>query len=325
MNIVTPIPTTIVFNTANVNTESARRDNVLRETIPQSAGAENSAAESGLGSESDRVKTPGQQNPLTYERPQVNNNAQSAEGQGSGELNKDNGEDPSAGKQDAEARQQEQAEQREIEELEKRDREVRAHEQAHASAGGQYAGSPKYEFESGPDGRQYAVGGEVSIDVSPEKDPQDTIRKMQQVKAAALAPAEPSPQDLRVASEATQKATEARSDIIKEQREQSQQAVKQSYEETTGETISATGSSQQQDNPLAPSLDEIVKGIGSGSPVRTLEEDPVAEAAGLESPAETQRTLREDRDSQILKRVGVIENFYQNVSQPRSFAIQQSA
>ncbi len=104
-------------------------------------------------------------------------------------------------------------EQKEVKTLKDRDREVRVHEQAHAAVGGQYAGSPSYEFETGPDGKRYAVGGEVSIDVSEEENPEDTIQKMQIVRAAALAPAEPSTQDLKVAAEATQKESKARSEV----------------------------------------------------------------------------------------------------------------
>ena len=85
-----------------------------------------------------------------------------------------------------------------------RDREVRNHEEAHAAVGGQYAGAPSYEFAVGPDGRRYAVAGSVAIDVSPVRgDPEATIDKMEIVKAAALAPAEPSGQDRRVAAQAT--------------------------------------------------------------------------------------------------------------------------
>ena len=222
MNIVTPIPTAIVFSNANVNTESARRDNVLRETIPQTSNTENSEAKSALGSESDKVRTPSQQPaPLVYERPQSNPNA-SSQGLGSDTL-PDNAEGESAGKESAEEQQKQQqqlSEQQEIESLKQRDQEVRAHEQAHAAVGGQYAGSPQYEFQTGPDGRRYAVGGEVSIDIAEEPTAEQTLRKMQQVKAAALAPAEPSPQDLRVATEATQKAFEARSEITEQRRDE---------------------------------------------------------------------------------------------------------
>jgi hypothetical protein len=52
-----------------------------------------------------------------------------------------------------------------LKELLARDAEVKAHEQAHLAAAGPYAnGAPTFEFQTVPDGRQYAVGGEVSID-----------------------------------------------------------------------------------------------------------------------------------------------------------------
>jgi hypothetical protein len=111
---------------------------------------------------------------------------------------------------------QEKADKEKIQELKDRDQEVRIHEQAHAAVGGQYAGAPSYEFETGPDGNRYAVGGEVSIDVSEEKEPEDTISKMQVVRAAALAPAEPSAQDYKVAAEASQKEQSARAQVAKQ-------------------------------------------------------------------------------------------------------------
>ena len=87
-----------------------------------------------------------------------------------------------------------------INRLSARDREVRAHEEAHARVGGAYAGQPSYTFQTGPDGKRYAVGGEVPIDVAPVSgDPEATIEKMRIVKAAALAPAEPSAADRQVA------------------------------------------------------------------------------------------------------------------------------
>jgi hypothetical protein len=118
-----------------------------------------------------------------------------------------------SGGEGKQAQELEKAEFKEIQDLKKRDSEVRAHEQAHAAVGGQYAGAPSYEYENGPDGKRYAVGGEVSIDVSTESEPEDTISKMQIVRAAALAPAEPSAQDLKVAAEATQKEQSARAEV----------------------------------------------------------------------------------------------------------------
>ena len=113
-------------------------------------------------------------------------------------------------------------EEEEVRRLAARDTEVRAHENAHKAAAGRHArGGPKYEFERGPDGRRYAVGGEVSIDTSPvPNDPDATILKMQQVRRAALAPAEPSSQDRRVASEASQTEMRARSEKLEAKREE---------------------------------------------------------------------------------------------------------
>jgi hypothetical protein len=104
-----------------------------------------------------------------------------------------------------------------VEQLKKRDTEVRAHEQAHLSAAGSFArGGAKFTYQTGPDGRAYAVGGEVDIDTTPvPDDPQATILKMETVRAAALAPASPSAQDEAVADRATQKIEQARAESTK--------------------------------------------------------------------------------------------------------------
>ena len=109
-----------------------------------------------------------------------------------------------------------------VDELEKRDREVRQHEQAHLAAAGPYArGGASYTYQSGPDGKRYAVGGEVQIDTAPvPNDPQATISKMQVVRRAALAPAEPSGQDRKVAAEASQKEQQARAELTAKRREE---------------------------------------------------------------------------------------------------------
>lgn len=109
-------------------------------------------------------------------------------------------------------------EQKQVEELKARDTEVRAHEQAHIAAGGSYVrGGAKYDYQTGPDGKKYAVGGEVSIDTSAvEGDPQATINKAQVILKAALAPAEPSGQDKAVASQARQMMASARKELMSE-------------------------------------------------------------------------------------------------------------
>jgi hypothetical protein len=109
-----------------------------------------------------------------------------------------------------------------IRQLSQRDSVVRAHEQAHSSVGGQYAGSAQYSYQRGPDGVSYAVGGEVPIDVGAiSGDPRATLEKMQIVQRAALAPADPSTQDRRVAALASQQANQARAEIVSNSRESS--------------------------------------------------------------------------------------------------------
>jgi hypothetical protein len=113
---------------------------------------------------------------------------------------------------------------REVNELKKRDKEVKAHETAHVAAGGAYVrGGASFEYQVGPDGKKYAVGGEVSIDTSAVAgDPQATIRKMQVVKAAALAPAQPSGADRAIAAKASMEAGKAQAEQVKSRQEASQ-------------------------------------------------------------------------------------------------------
>lgn len=110
-----------------------------------------------------------------------------------------------------------QIEQKITSDLAQRDREVRAHEQAHAAVGGAHAGSPSYSYTKGPDGRLYATEGSVQIDTAPvEGDPQATLEKAEQVARAALAVSEPSPADRQVAAQAQAMANEARAELAKE-------------------------------------------------------------------------------------------------------------
>ena len=112
-------------------------------------------------------------------------------------------------------------EEAEVRKLSQRDQEVKAHEQAHVAASGGLAGAPKYEYQTGPDGRQYAVGGEVSISRSGSSNPDQAIMEAEAVKRGALAPAQPSSQDRAVAARAeadirqlqTKKAQEGREEV----------------------------------------------------------------------------------------------------------------
>ena len=159
--------------------------------------------------------------------------------------------------------QQQARQQQQITELASRDREVRSHEQAHAAVGGSYAGAPTYSFKRGPDGQTYAVGGEVSIDVSPiPNDPAATLRKMEVVQQAALAPAEPSAQDLRVAAQAQVLAAQARSELAALQREEvaaaaaerKAEAQAREEQEPAEQEEPAASEVQQQSFDLTPNL-----------------------------------------------------------------------
>lgn len=105
--------------------------------------------------------------------------------------------------------------------LKARDLEVRTHEQAHQAVGGRYASAPTYEYERGPDGTNYAVSGEVAIQLPNQSaSAQEVIRQADQVIRAALAPAEPSAQDRQVAAQATQAKVEATQRLQEEQQQQ---------------------------------------------------------------------------------------------------------
>jgi hypothetical protein len=108
-----------------------------------------------------------------------------------------------------------------VQDLKAEEQKVKAHEMAHKAAGGEYAGAIRYQYTTGPDGQAYIVGGEVSIDVSEGKTPEETLRKMEQVKMAAMAPADPSSQDYSVASAATRIEQQARYELMKANYEKS--------------------------------------------------------------------------------------------------------
>ncbi|WP_052501391.1 putative metalloprotease CJM1_0395 family protein [Thiomicrospira microaerophila] len=135
----------------------------------------------------------------------------------------DNPEQASAPTKEQEEKQQQQALEQVIAQLKSRDQEVRTHEQAHLAAAGPYArGGISYDYQTGPDGQKYAVGGSVGIDTSPVSgDPEATIQKMMVVQRAALAPAQPSAQDFKVASQASQMQAQARAELQAERMEDS--------------------------------------------------------------------------------------------------------
>ena len=118
-----------------------------------------------------------------------------------------------------------------VSELKSIDSEVRLHEQAHlAPAGGLAMGGANFTYQTGPDNRRYAVGGEVQINAGPGRTPEETLRRAQIIRAAALAPAQPSSQDRAVAASAGQMEQEARAEIA--QRAATAKKLAQSYGST---------------------------------------------------------------------------------------------
>lgn len=113
------------------------------------------------------------------------------------------------------------SEQRVLEQLKARDREVRAHEQAHLSAAGNLATSgASFSYQRGPDGQRYAIGGEVGISSARVPgDPEATIQRAQQIRRAALAPANPSQQDRSVAAQASATLQQAQAELAQQRAE----------------------------------------------------------------------------------------------------------
>jgi len=98
-----------------------------------------------------------------------------------------------------------------------RDREVRLHEAQHQAAAGSLAvGGPQFTYQTGPDGKLYAVGGEVKMSFAAGQTPEETISRAVQMRAAATAPANPSGPDLAVAAQAAAMETQARQELLKE-------------------------------------------------------------------------------------------------------------
>ena len=106
--------------------------------------------------------------------------------------------------------------------LQARDSEVKAHEAAHQAAGGGMTGAASYTYQQGPDGKMYAIGGEVSISTQGGSTPEETIAKARQIAASAMAPGSPSGQDFAVATSAKMMEMKAQQQLTKEKQEEIQ-------------------------------------------------------------------------------------------------------
>ncbi|MBV1787007.1 hypothetical protein KQ940_02960 [Marinobacterium sp. D7] len=202
--------------------------------------------------------------------------------------------------------------QQEIEKLAARDREVRAHERAHQSAAGGLAGGASFTYQRGPDGKQYAIGGEVSIAApTASGDPEADLEKAQIVLRAALAPADPSGQDLKVAAAARALASEAQVELATQSNDtESDGRVQQEDSPAAAEAKASVGFTPAPDRSSVEQASQPdVAAIQSSVPDRpTAEEAPstieayeqrLAESEERRADFEEQQREREQRAEQL--------------------------
>ncbi|EAJ6872045.1 hypothetical protein FGY55_07670 [Campylobacter coli] len=133
-----------------------------------------------------------------------------------------------------------------LRELQSIDRNVKAHEAAHQAAGGGLAGAASFSYTRGPDNQMYAVAGEVPIRMQEGRTPEETIANARQVAAAAMAPADPSPQDYKVAANAAKMEFDARAEATKLK---AQEAKEKKEEEEEKQESSDKNNQDSKDNP----------------------------------------------------------------------------
>ncbi len=317
----------VSINTANPPTEMARRDAVRRDLfVPITESEKTSPDKPAVSDERSRAANSQPAVTLYDAKGKETETQQAIEGRGERQSNDQQNNDADgqreqssqqetkqqaaeqqqAKRQQAEQENVEQQEQQQIEQLKSRDQEVKAHEQAHAAVGGRYAGAPSYSYELGPDGKQYAVGGEVQIDISPVPgDPQATVQKMQQVRAAALAPAEPSAADRRIAAEASQRQIQAQAEVV----QQTSAVVSNSQAEP------AQSVQQDSNTDVSENGEATVGRVFAGPQVQTDISYKVNDDAGGAIVFPQRDTLADT--AQMALRRNVIAGFYQRATEPQ--------
>ncbi|GLX86261.1 hypothetical protein tloyanaT_25140 [Thalassotalea loyana] len=303
MNITPQVNQLPLATVVNPQTDSLRRENVQREVITQPSAINPSLAEQKVAGDKDKARTPGQLNEQVNFAQLEKNAAQAKATINSQEEQADQNPEQSAQQRNNESQAEEQveptkeqlAEQKIIEQMKMRDREVRIHEQAHDAVGGSYTGAPSYTYQTGPDGKRYVVDGEVSVDLSKiANDPQATIVKMRKVYSAALAPAEPSAQDRRVASKASRAIIEAQAELRAEK----------------------TGMSEAKSSSVGPttaSLDELPTNdqdelFTESSNNQSKDFDQL-----INETLASQESIAPSQDTLFSQRANVIGSFYANV------------
>ena len=315
MNITPHTASLPLATVVNQPTEVLRRENHQREIITQVPATHPALAEKGVASDKERARTPAQTNEqvdfANLRRQAESDSTSISEQKGSQQDNPDsnnNQEDKSAITQqenpqdtpdnDSKKSKEDRHNEILISQLAQRDKEVRAHELAHASTGGSATGSPSYSFEVGPDGKKYAVSGEVSVDLSTiPGDPQATISKMQKVHAAALAPASPSSQDTQVAASAAQKILAAQSELLAMKKDKSSEANTSSSQAVSARSTFHNDNHRDSHSDSSDAFDVLINQTLASQEVIAPSKDD-----NLQSQEVQQRSQR-------------IESYYFNVSQ----------
>jgi hypothetical protein len=313
MNITPQTHTLSIPTAVNPQTDNLRRENNIREVIAKPAAAAQSSGEKGVASDKERGRSPAQNNEhIDFKSISKQAELEAKTISGESDRQNDSSDEQTSAEEflekkataDTEAEEGEAlekapdgtldpnsqkafAEQKIINELKLRDQEVRTHELAHASVGGPSTGVPSYTFEVGPDGKKYAVAGEVSVDLSTiDGNPRATIAKMQKVHAAALAPANPSVQDTRVAASAARSILQAQSELAAINLEDPSKEKDLNIQVKSNDVFSKERSEQSED------FNTLVN--------RTLE---------------SQEKISPHRDTSVDERALRIESFYSGINQ----------
>lgn len=129
-----------------------------------------------------------------------------------------------------------QKEVQQVRELQSIDKNVKAHEAAHQAAGGGLAGAASFTYTRGPDNQMYATAGEVPVSMQKGNTPEETIANARQIVAAAMAPADPSPQDYKIAANAAKMEFDARAEAMKLKAEESKEKEEKNKEKDNKNT-----------------------------------------------------------------------------------------
>lgn len=173
---------------------------------------------------------------------------------------------PSSGSAKAPGTALSEDEQKQVDKLKAIDTKVRQHEAAHQAAGGGVVGGASFTYTKGPDGRSYATGGEVPVSAPAARSPETAIQQAQQVKAAALAPADPSGQDLSVAASADASLAQARRELAAGKGSSTGQAgSSQTASSQTGATTGTDTPGRGEPTDPLPGSAPSGTGIGSSS------------------------------------------------------------